>query len=352
MNCKLALVVLALSVGLSGLAATEWPERLWLGRGGFWTARVGFAVSNVTDRAVLGEPVALRVGAGADELPLAGVRVGELRLVDARGVEILYGVRTVDGELLREGTVPSDAEVTIPFCAAAKESARYFFYYGNASAWALADFLEVEAGGWNGGFERGVKKPSGWTASGVDETHLLGWDEAVRAEGRRALRAVASGKRSWFGWRHETTSVVPGSTFVIRVKVKAEDVKGDAGLFVHVGNDTNPMVVNKTVSAGGGSYGWRSLEIKVKVPEGCTKFATGSTLWGEGRAWYDEFSFASDCPSAKPVTTVGPVEFGTWERTIRGPRRATGSIACRFGSRISRTLTSPRRSRRSVFARR
>ena len=308
MNCKLALVVLALSVGLSGLAATEWPERLWLGRGGFWTARVGFAVSNVTDRAVQGEPVALRVGTGKDELPLAGVRVGELRLVDARGVELLYGVRTVDGELLREGTVPADAEVTIPFCAAAKECARYFFYYGNASAWALADFLEVEAGGWNGGFERGVKKPSGWTASGVDETHLLGWDEAVRAEGRRALRAVASGKRSWFGWRHETTSVVPGSTFVIRVKVKAENVKGDAGWFVHVGNDTNPMVVNKTVSAGGGSYGWRSLEIKVKVPEGCTKLATGSTLWGEGRAWYDEFSFASDCPSAKPVTTVGKVE--------------------------------------------
>ena len=146
LTARLASAALVLLSTLAASAADSgWADRLWLGRGGFWTKRVAFTVTNATDSAVEGQPVSLRVGAGKAELPLAGVRVDELRLVDSRGVELLYAVWPKKGGRVESGPIPDGAIVAIPLCAAAKGSASYRFYFGNPSAWALADFLEGRA---------------------------------------------------------------------------------------------------------------------------------------------------------------------------------------------------------------
>ena len=141
-NMNKILLVAVAACAASAFADT-WPERLWLGRGGFWTKRVGFAVTNAAEKAAEGLPVSIRVGEGRGELPLADVRIEELRLTDARGVELLYGVWMPGAaKQLEKGPIPAGAEIAIPLCAAAKESANYLFYFGNPDAWALADRLK------------------------------------------------------------------------------------------------------------------------------------------------------------------------------------------------------------------
>ena len=297
------------AAGCVALAGEVWPESLWLGRGGYWTKRVALTAVNPSAEALEGRPVSVRVGSGKGELPLVGVRAEALRLVDARGVELLYGVRTADGAPLESGSVPAGAQLAIPVSAAAKGEARYWLYFDNPEAWGLADHLKTFGpSDVNGGFERGERTPFGWWTTGTDESHVLAWDGVVRATGAKALRAEASGAPNWFAWARDDLTVVPGSTCTVRVKVKTRDVKGYAGWFVHVGNDKNAMVVNKVIGAGGGTADWHPVSFTFKVPECCTKLSTGSSLWGTGTAWFDDFSFETDRPVPMPEVRVGAVE--------------------------------------------
>ena len=83
-------IVLTLVAGWAVVTsgATAWRDDLWLGRGSFWTARVAVTVENPTGAAWEGKTVAVPLA----QLPLKGVRVEELRLVDGAGVQLEYGV--------------------------------------------------------------------------------------------------------------------------------------------------------------------------------------------------------------------------------------------------------------------
>ena len=85
LGCILTVAALAAS---AWAAEQRWRDDLWLGRGGFWRARVGVTVENTSDEAWEGRSVSVPLA----KLPLAGARVEELRLVDARGVQLEYGV--------------------------------------------------------------------------------------------------------------------------------------------------------------------------------------------------------------------------------------------------------------------
>ena len=114
---------------------------LWLGRGGMWRTSAGVAVFNPTDSAWDGVPASVKVGGGMDELPVAGVRVEELRLVDDKGTELEYGVWSPDGKtLITSGQVPQGAEIVVPATCPARGVASMRIYWDNSSAWGLADF--------------------------------------------------------------------------------------------------------------------------------------------------------------------------------------------------------------------
>ena len=82
----------------------RWRDDLWLGRGGYWRARVGVTVENTSDEAWEGRSVSVPLA----KLPLAGTRVEEIRLVDARGVQLEFGVWSGHSEFVTEGPVPAD----------------------------------------------------------------------------------------------------------------------------------------------------------------------------------------------------------------------------------------------------
>ena len=131
--CILTVAALAAS---AWAAEQRWRDDLWLGRGGFWRARVGVTVENTSDEAWEGRSVSVPLA----KLPLAGARVEELRLVDARGVQLEYGVWDGRSARVAEGPVPPDGTFVIPVVCAAHGTAGFQIYYDNPSAWGLADF--------------------------------------------------------------------------------------------------------------------------------------------------------------------------------------------------------------------
>ena len=129
-------LVLSMAVLSAGVAsAGEWRDDLWLGRGALWTNRVAITVSNGTGEDWNGRTVAV----SASRLPLGSARVEELRLVDSRGVQLECGVADASGAFVETGTVPADGSVAVPVVCPAGGKATYELYYGNASAWGLAD---------------------------------------------------------------------------------------------------------------------------------------------------------------------------------------------------------------------
>ena len=133
LGCILTVAALAAS---AWAAEQRWRDDLWLGRGGFWRARVGVTVENTSDEAWKGRSVSVPLA----KLPFAGARVEELRLVDARGVQLEYGVWDGRSARVAEGPVPPDGTFVIPVVCGAHGAAAFQIYYDNPSAWGLADF--------------------------------------------------------------------------------------------------------------------------------------------------------------------------------------------------------------------
>ena len=129
------------AAAIAAFAAVAGTPDLWLGRGGFWRESVGVAVFNASTNAWEGLPVMVKAGRGENELPVEGVRIEELRLVDGKGVELEYGVWSLDGKtLLTEGPVPGGAQLVLPATCAAGGVASMRLHWNNPKAWGLADF--------------------------------------------------------------------------------------------------------------------------------------------------------------------------------------------------------------------
>ena len=337
----------------NGAPSAKWRDDLYLGRGGFWKCRAPITVANPAAEACEGRPVALKVG---KDLPITGVRLEELRLVDEKGKELLFGAW--GDERIENGPLPDGAEISIPVSLPANGTAVYWLYWDNPSAWGYADFFKERAAlDLNGGFEKGgAETAAGWQRSIPDAKHRLAIDTNVVASGKRALRAEADpdAKDSWFSFSRHDITVVPGAEVTLRVKVRGENVKGTAGWYVHVGDQKKSDVVNRVVRTGSGTFGWKETVIKVKVPEGCTRLATGSVLRGTGTAWYDDFSFdpgieppavSARVGAAERLTAAFVGEDAAWPDAL-----ADGSWAFRVPVRLANFSSAPMAASLSSFS--
>lgn len=322
-------VLLVSSAWTSVADLVKWEENLYLGRGSFWQKRIPISVSNHLDEPCEGAPATLKAGT---DLPLSGVRVEELRLVDENGTPLLFGVW--GDERIESGPIPQDAEISIPVSLPAKGSATYWLYWDNPCAWGYADFFKArEVLDTNGGFEKGSDKiVAGWQRLAEDAHHRLAVDTQTKLSGTRALRAETDpdASESWFSFSRHDITVKPGNEVTIRVKVRAQNVNGYAGWYVHIGNKTKGDVVNHVQHSGGGTYGWKETVIREKVPDGCTRLSTGSVLRGTGTAWYDDFTIDLGVMPRGVTAQAGKVEVlktkqlgedaawlpGTWESRV------------------------------------
>jgi len=334
----------------ASLASAGWHDALWLGRGDVWRARFPVTVTNPSDAALDGQPVALTVGDQPGQAPLAGARAEALRVADSKGRQLLYALWTPGLEtMITTGAVPADAVLSLPAVCDPATSTTYHVYFDNARAWGLADFFDKRPiTDLNGDFERGSGDTlTGWQQRMSDAAHRLAWSTDAPFSGTRCLKAETSSGATptWFGFSRSDFTVVPGARCTVRVRVRGENVSGTAGWYVHVGDEQNPQRLNRVMKTGDGTFGWTETQITFTVPEGATRMTTGSVLHGSGTAWYDAFTFATDRPTPTPTARAGTAEhLSLTERGADAPWPA--ALRCRphWLGRITAPFRSHRRA--------
>ena len=262
-------------------AAVPWHHPLSLANHGYWPQRVAVTFHKDTAKALAGDPVEVRLPA------LAGARVESLRVCRADGVELLFELRDTRGSARRTGLLAAEDRLVLPAEAPGKGSNTLFVYAGNALAWPVADFLP--GGLANGDFEAGRTAPEGWRTASADARHLLSWEATGGRNGSRGVKAMApaGAPATWFQWQQRSVAVVPGRTYQFSGWVRAEEVVGSAGWYIHV-NGERMELVNRTLDAGPGTYEWKEVTSQFTAPTNADTATLGTVLHGTGRAWFDD----------------------------------------------------------------
>lgn len=301
------------------LQPIQWPDALCVSWGPHG-ARIPVTVRNLSDQPLDGEPVGLKVGEGLDELPIVGEPLAAIRVCDDRGVELLWGIDPANGGESGSPVVRAGDTLTVPVSCGPLETRHLFVYVDNPRAWPVPD--KLPGGLRNGGFEEGARGvPHGWVAAQADPDHQMMWR---RGDGRGgsacAVCMVAPGSEAtWVNYRQEGVAVRGGAEYVLRGWVRAQNVEGTAGWFIHVHGD-QPMLINEVMDAGPGSYDWRQVEYRFTAPESAKEATVGTVLHGSGTAWYDDVSL--ECVSGGP-----PLEISVSQRESLVLRRIAPAIA-------------------------
>ena len=298
---SIALFLLAALPVLAAPDNTPWPASLYLGNHGYWPLRVPVKIANDGAAPVAGAPVSFTVPA------LAGAKVESVRVCRADGVELLFDLRDLQGRSRRTGRLAVDDQLVVPVECAAKSASTVFVYAGNEHAWAVPDFLP---GGFsNGNFESGEAAPEAWTPSMADAQHVLTWEQSGGRNGSRGAKVeVALGApATWVQWQQAHLPVTPGRTYELRGWVRADNVTGTAGWYVHAYGD-GPELVNKTLSAGSGTFDWKQVSVTFTAPTNARTATIGTILHGTGRAWFDDAEFVETGDHGMLRISVGAVE--------------------------------------------
>lgn len=307
------LVPLLIPLPAPGGAAlpSPWHHPLSLGQGEPWTRRMPIRIDNPSPTALEGRHLALPVGSAPGQADIAGTRVGELRLVDARGTELLLAVLDPEGAALSEGPVPPGATLILPAECPARAAATLYLYWDNPDAWETPDFLpHAGPADFNGGFEKGSRDlPAGWPAKETSPRHRVVWDRTGGRQGSAAVRVEvdAGAEPSWVAVTHPVGDVSPGSRYRLSGWVKAQSVKGSSGWFLHAGTPEHSQILNNTLAAGEGSFDWKEIRAEFVVPPDATRLVVGTILRGTGTAWFDDCSLEL-LEGAAPSASAGPVE--------------------------------------------
>lgn len=296
------LLAASLAAGLAG--GPSWPTDLAYPGTGLWTARLPVLVSNLGDAPLAGYPVELEVAA------LTGRAADALRVGDDDGAELLWDLRA-DGRRVDRGPIPPGAVLTVPATAPRGGRQRLWVYFDNPTAYHVPEFLAAGARPANLSFEDldggGLLD---WRFDAGDAAHRLAVDQAVARTGERSVRCEVSAgaEPSWIAARQTARRVVPGATYRLTGWVRARDVVGGAGWYVHVATPENPQAVSIVEPVGDGTFEWRSVTIEFAAPAGAVSMSYGTVLRGTGVAWFDDWTVEElDAPPVLRVE-VGEVE--------------------------------------------
>ena len=287
-----AILLLAL-FALPALADDAWHQGLYLGNAGYWRQRIQITVRNEMDRPAAGDPVAVKVGAAAGEAALAGAPADALRICDAKGTEVLWGLVGPGGERVIRGPIPAGASLVLPAEADARASATYYAYFDNPAAWRVPDFLDGGFGLRNGGLEQGAgAAPDAWKHDANDTQHRTAWLDETPHGGKKCLKTVVAdgAEETWIATRQSGIRIVGGAKYVMRAWVKAQGVKGTAGWYIHVGNPSNTMLISPMPTGGAGTYDWKEVTAEFTAPKEASIADLGTVLRGTGTAWFDDIS--------------------------------------------------------------
>lgn len=281
----------ALAVELTVAAqADSWHHPLYLDGGGWWQQRVPVRMINAGPNPLNGFPVACAVGSEPGQLPLVGQRAEAVRVCDGDGAEMLFVLHDPDGQIVEQGAILDGSSLTIPVECPAGSSALYWVYFDNPRAGVVPDFLTARPGLVNGDVEQGDGGvPAGWTHDLPDEQHEAAWSGEQPQSGLRCLKTVvaAGAEPTWISTRQRDIAVAGGARYRLQAWVKADQVRGFCGWYLHVGNQEQPMLLAPMLSAGEGTFDWKQVDVEFTIPAEADRLSLGTVLRGTGTAWFD-----------------------------------------------------------------
>lgn len=305
-----------------GLSAENWHQHLYLAGDGYWHQRIKVVVRNDGDEEQKGTPLEIKVGKGENEADLVGAEASAIRVCDEKGVEFLFNIISPQGKELNKGPIPQGSRIIIPLECPPHSTVNYYIYFDNPSAWRVPDYLNAFAGIRNGGMEEGEgDEPLGWRHDPQDDKHRLFWVAENPHSGKKCLKTVVAegAEPTWIATRQTNITIFGGARYVLRAWVKAENVNGYAGWYIHCGNQENPMILNQVISAGGGTYDWKEVSFEFTAPKSANVADVGTVLWGTGTAWFDDVSLEClDKPKIDIISVSKPEKLGLKEIIPKG----------------------------------
>ncbi|MGO8751481.1 MAG: glycoside hydrolase domain-containing protein [Thermoguttaceae bacterium] len=274
-------------------AAAPWRTTLSLGNDGYWKQRIRISLRNDADQPAEGQTLEVKVGKGDGLADLEGASADGLRLVDPAGAELLWAVTGPSGQAVKSGPIPAGSVLSIPAVCAAHGQAEYFLYFDNPASWSVPDFLSVAGSLRNAGVEEGQgDTPAGWAHDAGDEQHRAAWVAEQPHAGKKCLKTVVAegAEPTWISTRQSGIRILGGARYAVHGWVKADNVKGSAGWYIHVGNAANAMILSPMLMAGGGSYDWKEVAAEFTAPKDADVADLGTVLRGTGTAWFDDVS--------------------------------------------------------------
>lgn len=271
-------------------AELQWHHPLYLDGGRWWNQRISVSVANESESDLAGFPVEIAAGSEAGQANLVGQPVESLRVCDADGTEMLFAVSSPSGQELFSGTVESGSALVLPVECKAGSATAYYIYFDNPAAGHVPEQLPMRARLLNGDLEQGDDAvPVGWIHDGGDQQHRALWSDETPKSGAKCLKTVVAegADPTWISTRQQSIAVLPGARYRFTAWVRAQNVHGLAGWYLHVGNAEQPMIDAPMLSGGDGSYPWKMVRHEFTVPPHADRLSLGTVLRGTGTAWFD-----------------------------------------------------------------
>lgn len=287
--------VLFLMAGVPG-AAADWHHPLYLSGGDYWRCRIPVRVVNDSRQTLEGVPIEVPVGSEPGQAALVHAEAASLRLCDEQGRELLFDIVGPDGAAVREGPIPAAGRLIVPADCPPESARRYYIYYDNPAAGRLPDYFEARPGLVNGDVEWGDwgtdpdAAPAGWSHDPPDPQHRAQWTDESPRSGRRCLKTVVEpgAEPTWIATRQHNIRILGGARYVMTAWVRAKDVRGFAGWYIHLGNRDNPMSASPMLTGGEGTYDWKQVRAEFVAPADADRADLGTVLRGTGTAWFDD----------------------------------------------------------------
>ncbi len=306
-----ALIIALSTTSTMQAAPAPWHNNLYLGGDGYWKQRQMVEVTNRSSRVLAGEPVSLTVGSQDGQIKLVSTDAKGLRVCDASGRELLWKLTSPQGRDITSGPIPDGAKLLIPVDCEPTSISRYYVYFDNPHALAVPDFLKGGGELINGGVEQGqANTPTGWKHDAADEQHTASWSTDTPHSGKRCLKLEvrSDAAASWISTRQDGLRLVAGEHYTLSAWVRTENVVGSVGIYIHVGNPGNYMVLSPMAAGQAGTNDWHRVSTEFTVPKDCSMADLGTLLYGTGTAWFDDISLVTTGTEAAITTKLFPPE--------------------------------------------
>lgn len=272
----------------NGLSAL-WNNKLYNNGGDYWRCRYVVTITNSSNTPIEGTPVEIVVSNRG--LNIVGESAGTIRVCDERGVELLFGILDATDQWISRDKIQLNSKLIIPVSVYGKSQTNIYIYFQNPSAWNVPDFWQVKASILNGSVESGEgDTPFHWVHDKPDATHRTFWVEENPHSGKKCLKTMVdvAAEPTWISTRQTGIRVFPNTKYRFRGYVRAQNVKGSVGWYVHAGNAEQPLIISPMATVDGGDFDWREVSVEFTTPTNADRISVGTVLYGTGTAWFDD----------------------------------------------------------------